>query len=196
MHVRHLNAAARRLRSASGQMMGVADLMIVIPATILCFFFLTNTGLSLYYKGKLGAVADEAARYAAQRISSPDVEQDTKQFLIELFHKMGLPASDIRTKVERIMVRDAPAVKVSITAEFDLLQGSPLPYKIGLSETGVTTNLEVGQCVVRVLMNGSVHSAYLPMVRSCPALPTFYNPRLMLSDQGASIYATGAPDLQ
>ncbi len=195
MYVRQLKAA-RRLRSISGQMMGVADLMIVIPATILCVFFLTNTGLSVYYKGKLGVIADEAAVYASQRMNSPDVEKDTTDFLIDLFRKMGLPASNVHTKVERIMVSDAPAVKVGITADFDLLQGSPLPYKIGLSETGLTTNLQVAQGVVRVLYNGQVHSAYLPLVRPSPALPTFYNPRLILSDQGASMYATSAPDLR
>src|ERR1700719_549353 len=83
MHVRQTDA--RCLRSKSGQMMGVADLLIVIPSTILCFFFLTNTGLSVYYKGRLGAVADQAASYAAQHLSSPDVNVDTQVFLGELF---------------------------------------------------------------------------------------------------------------
>jgi len=177
-------------------MMGVADLLIVIPATILCFFFLTNTGLSVYYKGRLGAVADQAASYAAQHLSSPDVNVDTQVFLGELFSKMGVPATNIHAKVEQIIVSDAPAVKVTITADFDLMKGSPLPYKIGLSEIAVTTKTQVAQCIVKVMMNGRVHSAYLPIVRRNSAVPSFYNPRLFLTDQGASMFSSGSPDLE
>jgi hypothetical protein len=193
------NAIKRRttaLRDETGQMMGVADLVIVIPATVLCFFFLTNTGLSVYYKGKLGFVADQAALYASQHLYSPDVSGDTTEFTSQLFTKMNVPVSKIDTKVDQITVGNIPAVSATITADFDLLKGSPLPYKIKLSETSVTIKELVAQQAVHALVNGHFRTVYIPLTRRLNGMPTLYNPHLILTDEGADNYKNQAPDLQ
>ncbi|HEY9775185.1 MAG TPA: hypothetical protein V6C81_15580 [Planktothrix sp.] len=186
----------KQTRSDTGQMMGVADLVIVIPATILCFFFLTNTGLSVYYKGKLGNAADQAAIYASHDLYSPDVNGDTTEFINQLFTKMSVPVSKVEVKVDQITVGNQPAVSVNITSDFDLLKGSPLPYKIRLSETSVTVKQLVAQQAVHAFVNGHMRTVYIPLTRRLNGMPTLYNPHLVLTDEGADMYKNQATDLQ
>jgi hypothetical protein len=182
-------------RTTAGQLMGVADLIIVIPATILCFFFLTNTGLSVYYKNRIGQTAHEAVVYAATHLGSQDVDLDTQVFAGDLFHKMNIPASNITAKVEKITLGGVPAVQCNLHADFDLLQGSPLPYKISLTEISCTADTAVAQVAVKAIVNGSMHTVYLPVIHRLENTPVIFNPRLFMTDQGASSYLGGAPDL-
>jgi hypothetical protein len=195
MHLKATRQSGATYRTQTGQMMGVADLVIVIPATILCFFFLTNTGLSVYYKGKLGNAADQAALFASRNLQSRDVEGDTAEFMRELFSKMNIPASNISAKVEAETIGQLPAVSVECTCDFDLLKGSPLPYKIRLTEKSVTIKQLVAQAAVHALVNGSIRTVYVPLIRQMHGMPTLFNPRLMLQSDGAETYKNAAPDL-
>lgn len=188
-------SSARYMRSQLGQMMGVADLVIVLPVTILCFFFLTNAGLSVYYKNRMGGVADEAAVYAAGRLNSADVNLDTQLFVGDLFTKMHVPASNIKCDVEKTTVGGLAALQCTITADFDLIQGSPLPYKISLTEVACTAKSSIAQMAVRAYINGGMHTVYLPLVKRMPGAPTVYNPRFFVTEQGAASFTNSAPDL-
>ena len=167
----------------------------MIPATILCFFFLINAGLSTYYKERFGQVASEGLSYSSTYLGSADVNLDTQVFIGELFNKMNVPASNINCKVEKTTINGVDALMCTTKSDFDLIKGSPLPYKISLTEVSCTTKFSPAQVAVRALVNGGMRTIYIPTQKRLSGLPTVYNPRLIMSNQGVDSCVYGAPDL-
>ncbi|MGH9554034.1 MAG: hypothetical protein ACRD3W_31940, partial [Terriglobales bacterium] len=173
-------------RSRKGQMIATADLCIMIPCTILCFFFLTNTGLSVYYKNKLSFVADQTVLYTAAHLSGMSNSNEVVAFATEMFKKMNVPASNITVKVVKGTINNTPTLGITLTADFDLIQGSPLPYKIRLAETTLTANEIVGQVAVKVFSGQTMQTVYLPAGRKLLGTRTFSNDRFYLTDDGSN----------
>lgn len=129
----------RSIRTETGQTMGVADLLIIVPVTVLAILLLLNIGVSMYFKSKLGFIASQAATFAAAQVSaSPSVDPTpkTKALVIALLKAMGLPFGTTSVGVTPFTAAGQKAVSVQIVDDFPLFGSATkvFPVKIKLQD--------------------------------------------------------------
>ena len=118
---------------------GVVALVLIITGTVLGTLLLVNSGLSTYYKEKLGFVANQAAQFAFQIPADKDPKAQTTAFVLELMEKIGLPSENtVVTTDNTVQVAGVRGAKVVITANLKLIgKGDVLPLTIPLTETSI-----------------------------------------------------------
>src|SRR5262245_28409097 len=118
---------------------GVVALVLIISGTVLATLLLVNSGLSTYYKEKLGFVANQASQFAFQIPQNQDPKPLTTAFVLDLMNQMGLPAEKTQVTTDNtIKVSGVRGVKVTIKADLKLIgKGDVLPLTIPLTETAI-----------------------------------------------------------
>lgn len=118
---------------------GVVALVLIIIGTVLGTLLLVNSGLSIYYKEKLGFVANQASQFAFQLPADKDPRPQTTVFVNELIEKIGLPAEKTTVTTDNtVQIAGVRGAKVIISAELKLIgKGDVLPLTIPLTETAI-----------------------------------------------------------
>lgn len=126
-----------RVAGGAALLEGVIALSLIIGATILGALFLINSGLSIYYKGKLALVSGQAAQFAAGLSpSDPDVASKTQTQAQAVATAMGLPAVQVTT----IDLSPPTFVAVTVTMTGNLLgSGDALARIVNLTDTGTAS---------------------------------------------------------
>lgn len=159
-------------RSTSGAALveGVVALCLITMGTVVAVTLLVNTGMSTYYKEKLGFIANQAAIYAASIPPSEDIVTSTKPVVQDLLLKMGLPASQFKLTGMHTDVAGKPAVSVTIAISALPLfgDGQLLPLSISLQDTAVTMRSTAPQAYLWFNRNPRVSGYLIPVVRVPP----------------------------
>lgn len=146
---------------------GVVSLWLIITATILAVALLVDTGMSTFYKAKLGFVTNQVAVALAAQSDQTQAEEEAKSMTKSLFDAMGIQFKECTVKVKAESIDSQPAVGVTVT-----IKGLPLmligqsnifPIGIDLTDKAV------------VLLRARAPDAYLWMSRS-PALAPYVIP--------------------
>ncbi len=91
---------------------GVVSLWLIITATILAIGLLVNTGMSTFYKEKLGFVTNQVAVSLAAQSDPAQAEEQAKSMTKALFNEMGMSFKDCIVKVKAESIDSQPAVGV------------------------------------------------------------------------------------
>ncbi len=126
-----------RRRGQAGAILGVVDLMIMVPMVVIASFLLMDTGLAAIYKQKLSFVLIQAANYAVNLPPSENPESHVKAVVTELCTKSGLKCQRLKLAVKETTIGDDQAISISASADFPLLEGSVLPVSVNLQDTAV-----------------------------------------------------------
>ena len=136
-------------RSCRGQMFGVVDLMILVPATVAAVLLLLNVGVSTYYKEKLGFIGNQAAQYCyTVATTTPEANwaKETSDFVAQLLPAFGMKASNlnVRSAIANVMIAGSlkKQAQVTITNSFNLLgpHVNFLPTQVTLSDSAAATS--------------------------------------------------------
>lgn len=136
-----------KIRTQSGVLAGVVDVMVIILVTTCLMFLILNVGRIMYYKIKLGGIAsiavdvgrDESmistdfptSSYAHQRMA------DTVDFLVDKYQLVG-KGRKVSLKIDtNARVASVPAIVVTATTPDVPMVGPFAP--ISVSDTEVTT---------------------------------------------------------
>jgi len=156
---------------------GVVSLWLIITATVLAIGLLVNTGMSTFYKEKLGFVTNQVAVSLAAQSDPAQAEERAKSMTKALFNEMGMSFKDCIVKVKAESIDSQPAVGVTVT-----IKGLPLMligesniFPIGIDLTDKTV----------VLLRARAPDAYLWMSRT-PSLSSYGIPLYRLPPSGAN----------
>lgn len=110
---------------------GVIALSMIIGGTVLAVLLLTNIGVSIYYKQKLGVVSNYTAQFVAQR--GPTVQpQEVASKAQEMATSMGLP----NVQVVSIDFPNADLATVTLRLNGTLMgRGDIMPAMIDIRDT-------------------------------------------------------------
>jgi hypothetical protein len=134
----HLMKPSRRRAQGQALLEGVIALAIIIFGTVIAGLFLVNAGLSLYFKEKLGFIANQAAQFAFQIEPPEDPTARTQQFVRELVTQLALPASNVQVTATRGLTGGVNSTTVRINLGMRLFgRGDVLPFSIPMNETSV-----------------------------------------------------------
>jgi len=165
-------------------MMATADILIVLPLTIGCAFFLVDSGLASCYKQKLTSVLNQAADYAVNLPVEVSPIKPTEGVVKELINKNVNAATNVNVKVETTTIGDNDAITVSATAFFPLLQGSCLPIGITLQDQA-TAIVPANRVCAAIAINPYPYSyenpqanqsVYIPVIRPKHNMPVWQFP--------------------
>lgn len=120
---------------------GVIGLVLIVAAGIGMALFLANIGLSVYYKEKLGFVANQTAAYAAS-IDGEGVQEKAKQYAEALLRGTGMNPWDLKCDVSSVSLPDGQVgTQVKLTNTFSLIQSGVtyLPGIVRLSDQAVAS---------------------------------------------------------
>lgn len=167
----------RSRRSACGQAMATADLLILIPVSLLLLLFVVNAGVSAFYKEKLGFVTNQSAKYAATLPNSVNPEPQTQVVARGLLRALGMTDPQPNIDVKRVNVAGQPGVQVKVTVSLPLIQGSSvLPRTIVLQDSSTAlASASTGQIGQLFHFDRTTNRPiYLPVVKGDSSLPTFF----------------------
>ncbi len=103
-----LRSGPRKRRSASGQAIaeGAAMMPVIIGLAVFLIILLMFVGFTLYYHQKLGFVANEVARYAADRLAGDGSDED-----LEVLKGLGDQANSLTALVglPKVLTSVSPA---------------------------------------------------------------------------------------
>jgi Flp pilus assembly protein TadG len=151
---------------------GVIALAMIIMGTVGAVLLLVNTGMSMYYKQKLGFIASEAAMYAAVLSQTDDVEVKGSETARALLQAMGFNPSRCDVKVSVTTVDDKPAIKVTITTDLKMFgKGDILPGSINIQDTAVALRGTTPDTLIWFRRNPQVSGYLLPVIRIPPDGP-------------------------
>lgn len=127
-------------RPASGQAIieGVVALLLIVFGTVCAVLLLINVGFSVYYKDKLGFIANQCAQYAATQDES-NRQTKTTDFAKALLNQFGYNSDTAECEVQAVQVAGEQAIQVNLENTFPLFQSAAsfLPGSIRLDEKAV-----------------------------------------------------------
>jgi hypothetical protein len=125
----------KRNQRGSGLIEGVIGLMMVIGGTVFATLLILDSGTGIFLKNKISLVASQAAQYAANHQSNPDVETDTEAYVQSLMPVIGLKPSRLTVTVTATSVNGVQGEVVAISNQFPLFGQGIFPTEIQLSDT-------------------------------------------------------------
>ena len=164
-----VNKRRSKARSGRGQgiVEGVVGLVIVIGGGVLASLLLVNTGVSAFYKERIGYVTQKAADFAAIKYGNEGAESATKAFTSDLLKASGLPdLGDF--SIEKISVGGQDAVRVNVTVAGLVLFGSGdvLPKTISLQDHAVSPMMTAGggngDGILQIVVGGGTFAYAVP----------------------------------
>jgi hypothetical protein len=154
-----------RTATGSGIVEGTVALWLIILGVVGGTLLLINTGIAMYYKQKLSFITHEAAHAAVDQmvwnngyrpfVTEQDVVKSTKNRLIDIAKKMGLPQP---SKIDVTVSATDITVTATLTGMQLMGNGALLPGSISLSDTAVAlvnTSQPPGTAVIRFGSNYS-----------------------------------------
>lgn len=131
---------AKALRNKRGILADSAvGLYLVITGMILGTVFLLNAGGFIYYKIKLGFIANSTATYAAGLPRTASRNGLIKTYADQALTSMGFNPSAVTLDISDTTIVTRPAVKISVTSPLATLInfGGIVPSQITLSDSAV-----------------------------------------------------------
>ncbi len=168
------NSKLRRPATGAALAEGVVSLWLIISGTVLAVGLLVNTGMSTFYKEKLGFVTNQVAMTVAAQSDPAQAEEKAKTTTKALFTAMGMSFQDCVVKVKAESIDSQPAVGVTVTIKMPLMligQADIFPGAITITDKAV------------VLLRARAPDAYLWMSRS-PALAPYIIPLHLIPPTG------------
>ena len=134
---RQISCVKVRSRRGGGLIEGVIGLMMIVVGSLCAMVFLTDVGMSLYYKQKLGFAASQTALYAA--CLKPGNDDKITDFAHTLLSKLGNGTSHCNVKHEIIRENGKVLSQVTIDDELPLMasQFQFLPFKTRLQDNAI-----------------------------------------------------------
>jgi hypothetical protein len=141
-----LRTIKNRKSTGSGIVEGAVGLWLVVLGAVGATLLLANVGMAAYYKTKVGFVADECARYAANQarwncgypyyVSSSKTQQEVTALANKMLSGMGLPTAN---SVDVQTTSDVVTVKLEVHGMKLVGNGTMLPSLISMNETAVAS---------------------------------------------------------
>jgi hypothetical protein len=104
----------KRVRCTKGAVLveGVVSICLMITATMIAVSFLVSSGMMVYYKQKIGFVADQVAHQVGLMPTMDDmtVQEMTRDMLV----KIGISTADLTVTRKASTVYGRPAVEITI----------------------------------------------------------------------------------
>jgi hypothetical protein len=136
-----------RQSRGSGIILGVVSSLLLVCSGVMSVLLLLNTGVSMYYREKLGFIADQAATYAStysaflQNTGTRD--SDVSAMVNALMSSMDLNSSNTTVSVTG-STSPGQQISVTITANLPIVTSSAfssaIPQRIRSTYTAVATN--------------------------------------------------------
>jgi hypothetical protein len=160
-------------RTGAAMVEGVMGLWLVITGTVLALTIIVNTGMSTYYKEKLGFISNQCAAYAATLPPGEDIASKVEPVARGLLSALGLANTGCKVKVEEKAIEDRTAVKITVAVNGLKLfgPGDVLPGTINLEDSAIV--LRNGAPTGLLWMNNNAKfSGYLiPAIKVPPSGP-------------------------
>jgi Flp pilus assembly protein TadG len=181
----HLQKAANGCeRSKKGVVMGVADLVIMIPLFVAGVFFLGDLAQMGACKERLSSVLTQAANYAVTLPSDVDPAKSTEPVVKQLCAQNNLTINNIQVQVKKITIADSDAISVKATGYVPLLQGGMLPAAVSIQDAAVAlypANRVYGVVAISPYPYSTDNpaagqSVYIPIIRPRSGVPVWQFP--------------------
>lgn len=130
-------AKMKNRRNQKAFLLATTELMVIVPVAVMLFFLILNASVIACSKMKLGAVAQEAAKYTSELDSDRDLEKEAAKFVLGVLSAAGQPVKSLVVRVKRIEICDSQAVTVTVEGKYPLIESNLLPCQIPLKETAV-----------------------------------------------------------
>ena len=122
-------------RPPKGQLELFAAILVVATMLVVGYvLFLVDSGVSAFYKQKLGFLANQGAQFAAGYTGS-NATGAAQTFVSALAPKIGMSSAGLNVQVTDTIVNGKPAYACVVSGSFPLIQGSVLPATISLSSS-------------------------------------------------------------
>ncbi|MFN8554783.1 MAG: hypothetical protein U0103_25200 [Candidatus Obscuribacterales bacterium] len=176
--------AGIRRRNARGVLFATADLMMLIPVSILIVVCLVDAGLGCVYKQKMSFVMNQTANYI---VNLPENNADQKQaesMLKQLCALSGLKGRNLRVCTKMVQVDDNDAVSLTAQIELPLLEGTALPVSLTMQDT-VTAVLPANRVCAAIAISPYPYSTeesntgpalYIPIIKPKYTMPIWQFP--------------------
>jgi hypothetical protein len=152
---------------------GVVSLCMMIAATLVAVSFLVSSGMMVYYKQKVGFIADQVAHQVGLMPTMDDMtmQEMTRDMLV----KIGISTADLSVTRKDSTVYGRPAVEITIrNGRLPLFsQVDFLPMTIAMQDTGVAlvTPNATGAEAYYWNTKGRTASYLVPLVKIPPGGP-------------------------
>ncbi|MFN8554781.1 MAG: hypothetical protein U0103_25190 [Candidatus Obscuribacterales bacterium] len=161
-----------------------ADLLMIIPVTILIVVCLVDTGLGCIYKQKLSFVMNQTAEYIVNRPEHDDDQKQAELMLKKLCARSGLKGQNLKVTTKTVQVDDNDAVILNATIDLPLIEGMSLPVSIGMEDKAVAV-LPANRVTAAVAISPYPYSyedsqtgpsLYIPIVQPKHTMPIWQFP--------------------
>lgn len=152
---------------------GVVGLWLIITGTVLAVLLLINTGMSTYYKEKLGFISNQCASYAATLSPADDVQAKVEPFAKDLLGALGIANTGCKVKVEEKNIQDRVALKITVAVSGLKLfgQGDVLPGTIALEDSAIVVRGASPTGLLWLNTNSKFSPYLIPAIRVPPTGP-------------------------
>ncbi len=174
----------KRQRSQKGLVLATSELMIIIPVVVMVLFLIVDTAILACCKLKLGAVAQDSARFIASLESDRDTNSEALRYVEGLLKASCQPVNSLKVKVRKFEINDAQAVSITVEGSYPLVDSKILPARITLTEIAaalVPTKKICGYVAIKPdayadPANNRYPAIYLPIVKPNRKLPIWTFP--------------------
>lgn len=128
----------RKIRNQKAFLLATSELMVIVPVAVALFFLILNASVIACSKMKLGAVAQEAAKFTAELDNDRDLEAEAGKFVSSILPASGQSVKELKVKVKRLEISECQAVSVTISGSYPLIESNLMPCRIPIIETAVS----------------------------------------------------------
>ncbi len=168
---------SKRFRKTNGAVLveGVVSLCLMIAATMVAVSFLVSSGMMVYYKQKLGFVADQVAHQVGLM---PNMDDMTMQEITrDMLAHIEISTADLKVTRKDTTIYGRPAVEVTVyNGKLPLFSNVDfLPMSIAMQDKGVAlvTPNATGAEAYYWNTKGRMASYLVPLVKIPPGGPNF-----------------------
>lgn len=162
-----------RKDSGAALVEGVMGLWLVITGTVLAITILVNTGMSTYYKEKLGFISNQCAAYAATLPPGEDIPTKVEPVARDLLNALGMANTGCKVKAEERAIQDRTAIKITVAVNGLKLfgPGDVLPGTINLEDSAVVLRNGAPTGLLWLNNNAKFSGYLIPAIKVPPSGP-------------------------
>ena len=159
--------AGRRGARGAALVEGVVALCMIFFGSMIAVVFLVNSGMSTFYKEKLGFITNQIALQVGQNPQMDDMA--VREMARDMLNQMGIPSTDLKVKRSLATIYGRPGVAVTIVAgNLPMFgNGQVLPLTITLQDKSVAliTPTPAGADAYLFSSRGTSAGYLVPLVR-------------------------------